>query len=126
MVYLTSFQNLRLLLHGGGNFFYNLGRIEQGFIQRPDLCVDNKINPKKYLDKFYVDSLVHSPESLKFLIDSIGSERIALGSDYPFPLGEEIPGKIIESIHDLSNFEKENIYYKTALDWLSLDINNFI
>ena len=113
--------------HGGGNFFYNLGRIEQGFIQRPDLCaVDNKINPKKYLDRFYVDSLVHSPESLKFLIDSIGSERIALGSDYPFPLGEEMPGKIIESIHNLSNSEKENIYYKTALDWLDLDINNFI
>ncbi len=55
--------------HGGGNFFYNLGRIEQGFIQRPDLCaVDNKINPKKYLDRFYVDSLVHSPESLKFFV----------------------------------------------------------
>ena len=89
-------------------------------------AVDNKINPKKYLDRFYVDSLVHSPESLKFLIDSIGSERIALGSDYPFPLGEEMPGKIIESIHNLSNSEKENIYYKTALDWLDLDINNFI
>ena len=123
-----KFPKLRIAFaHGGGNFFYNLGRIEQGFLQRPDLCaVDNNINPQKYINKFYIDSLVHSKESLKFLIDSVGSDRIALGSDYPFPLGEKIPGEVIESISSLSNIDKQNIYYKSALSWLNLDKKLFI
>ena len=123
-----KFPKLRVAFaHGGGNFFYNLGRIEQGYINRPDLCaIDNKVNPREYVNRFYVDSLVHSKESFKFLVDNIGSDRIALGSDYPFPLGEETPGKIIQSITNLSNTDKENIYYKSALKWLDLDKKIFI
>ena len=123
-----KFPKLRVAFaHGGGNFFYNLGRIEQGFLQRPDLCaVDNDINPKEYLGKFYVDSLVHSSESLQFLINQIGSNNIAMGSDYPFPLGENSPGSAINEITGLSNQDKENIYYKSALNWLDLDKKIFI
>ena len=123
-----KFPKLRIAFaHGGGNFFYNLGRIEQGFIQRPDLCaVNNNINPKEYLNKFYVDSLVHSTESFKFLLNQIGSENIALGSDYPFPLGEQIPGSIINKIDELSNKDKENIFHNAALKWLDLDKKLFI
>ena len=123
-----KFPKLRVAFaHGGGNFFYNLGRIEQGFLQRPDLCaVDNDINPKEYLGKFYVDSLVHSPDSLQFLINQVGSHNIAMGSDYPFPLGENSPGSAINEITELSNQDKENIYYKSALNWLDLDKKIFI
>ena len=123
-----KFPKLRIAFaHGGGNFFYNLGRIEQGFIQRPDLCaVNNNINPKEYLNKFYVDSLVHSTESFKFLFNKIGSENIALGSDYPFRLGEQIPGSIINKIDELSNKDKENIFHNAALKWLDLDKKLFI
>jgi len=123
-----KFPKLRIAFaHGGGNFFYNLGRIEQGFIQRPDLCaVNNNINPKEYLNKFYVDSLVHSTASFKFLLNQIGSENIALGSDYPFPLGEQIPGSIINKIDELSNKDKENIFHNAALKWLDLDKKLFI
>ena len=123
-----KFPKLRVAFaHGGGNFFYNLGRIEQGFIQRPDLCaVDNKINPREYVGKFYVDSLVHDPNSFKFLLNELGSEKIALGSDYPFPLGEKNPVSFIDQINNLSNKDKENIFYRTALNWLDLDKKLFV
>jgi len=113
--------------HGGGNFHYTLGRIEQGFLQRPDLCaIDNKNNPKDYINKFYIDSLVHSPDSLKFLIDKIGAKQIALGTDYPFPLGETNPGDIINQLNSISKKDEERLYHGTALEWLGLDKKLFI
>ncbi|MFQ5490282.1 MAG: amidohydrolase family protein, partial [Phycisphaerae bacterium] len=89
--------------HGGGSFPFTVGRVEHGFNVRPDLCaVDNGQNPRDYLGKFYLDSLVHDAEALRYLIRLVGQDRIALGSDYPFPLGEARPGQLIESMEDLS------------------------
>ncbi len=63
----------------GGAFPYTIGRIEHGFIVRPDLCAtDNKSNPRKYLGSFYTDSLVHDPLSLKLLMDVIGKVAILI------------------------------------------------
>jgi len=108
--------------HGGGSFPATIGRIEHGYKVRPDLCaVDNNVNPKKYLGKFYLDSLVHDPLMLKYLIGLVGEKRIALGSDYPFPLGEAKPGKLIESMK-LSRKTKERLFSGTAMEWLNLNI----
>ena len=67
-----KFPKLRVAFaHGGGTFPYTLGRIEKGFLERPDLCaIDNQYNPKESIGKFYVDSLVHSQDSLSFLINT--------------------------------------------------------
>ena len=123
-----KFPKLRVAFaHGGGSFPYTIGRIEQGFIQRPDLCaVENSNNPASYLDKFYVDSLVHSQDSLDYLIKAMGVNQIAFGTDYPFPLGENPPGKIIENSESLSIDMKERLYNGTALEWLDLDKKSFI
>tara|TARA_Y100001933_G_scaffold260722_1_gene313552 strand:+ start:1357 stop:2370 length:1014 start_codon:yes stop_codon:yes gene_type:complete len=123
-----KFPELRVAFaHGGGSFPYTLGRIEQGFIQRPDLCaVENSNNPISYLNKFYVDSIVHSEDSLNYLIKTMGVKQIALGTDYPFPLGENPPGKIIENSESLSIDMKERLYNGTALEWLDLDKKSFI
>ena len=123
-----KFPKLRVAFaHGGGNFHHTLGRIEQGFIQRPDLCaVDNSNNPKDYINKFYIDSLVHSQDSLQFLINKVGTKQIALGTDYPFPLGETIPGDLISKIKSISKKDKERLFYGTALEWLDLDKKLFI
>jgi aminocarboxymuconate-semialdehyde decarboxylase len=105
--------------HGGGAFPATIGRIEHGFNVRPDLCaVDNKVNPRSYLGRFYLDSLVHDPAMLRHLIDLVGVEKIALGSDYPFPLGEAEPGKMIASMHKLSDEVKQRLMSGTALEWL--------
>jgi aminocarboxymuconate-semialdehyde decarboxylase len=107
--------------HGGGAFPGTIGRIEHGFQVRPDLCaVDNDKNPRDYLGKFYLDSLVHDADALRYLIRLVGVERIALGSDYPFPLGEESPGKLIESLTDLPSEMRRRMLAGTALEFLGV------
>ena len=111
--------------HGGGSFPSTIGRIQHGFDCRPDLvAVDNNVPPKKYLGKFYLDSLVHDADMLKFLVNLVGANRVALGSDYPFPLGEDVPGSLIEGMH-LDAATKERLLSGTALEWLGLTKEKF-
>ncbi len=70
--------------------------------------------------RFYVDSLVHDPEALRLLVKLFGTQRIALGSDYPFPLGEAHPGELIESMADLSSDDKARLLAGTAREFLGL------
>jgi aminocarboxymuconate-semialdehyde decarboxylase len=108
--------------HGGGAFPGTVGRIEHGFRVRPDLCAcDNAVNPRGYLGRFYLDSLVHDSDALRQLIRLVGAERIALGSDYPFPLGEDEPGRLIESLTELSEATRHRLLAGTALEFLGLD-----
>lgn len=107
--------------HGGGSFPSTIGRIEQGYRVRPDLtALDNDVNPREYLGKFYVDSLIHDPRFLEFVIDLIGEDRIMIGSDYPFPLGEDVPGEIINELK-VSQAVKDKLNYKNALEWLGME-----
>ena len=119
--------NLRVAFaHGGGAFPVTSGRIQHGYNVRPDLCaVDNQVDPVNYLGRFWVDSLVHDAETLDFLLDKIGPDRIALGTDYPFPLGELEPGKLIESM-SLSSEQRDKLLFRNALEWLGLPINYFL
>lgn len=121
-----KFPKLRVAFaHGGGSFPMTLGRIEHGFHCRPDLvAVDNQINPRNYLGKFWLDSLVHDRDVLKFVVKLVGENRVALGSDYPFPLGEEVPGELIET-SDLSPEVKQKLLYHNALEWLGLSAERF-
>jgi aminocarboxymuconate-semialdehyde decarboxylase len=114
------------LAHGGGSFPGTLGRIERGFVGRPDLvAVDNPVNPRAYLGRFYLDSLVHDAEMLRYLLKLVGPERIALGSDYPFPLGEPVPGELIESLHELTPQTRERLFSGTALEFLGASRGQF-
>jgi aminocarboxymuconate-semialdehyde decarboxylase len=134
--------NLRVCFaHGGGSFPATLGRIQHGFDCRPDLCaIDNTVPPRAYAAsvgdeadpgrsggawggrpaRFYVDSLVHDADTLRMLIAVMDERRICLGSDYPFPLGEAVPGKLIDAMTDLSDVTKARLLAGTALEWLGL------
>ena len=104
--------------HGGGAFAGTLGRIEHGFHARPDLVApDNPRPPSAYVRRIYVDSLVHDARALRLLLEVFGPERIALGTDYPFPLGEDPPGALIASM-DLASGVRERLRSGTALEWL--------
>ncbi|WP_286262580.1 amidohydrolase family protein [Thalassotalea atypica] len=112
--------------HGGGSFPATIGRIEHGFNVRPDLCaVDCDINPREFLKQIYLDTLVHDKLALKYLIDLMGAERLALGTDYPFPLGELEPGKLIENA-GLDLPTKKQLLHGSALDWLGLTKEQFL
>jgi aminocarboxymuconate-semialdehyde decarboxylase len=113
--------------HGGGAFPITAGRIDHAFEVRPDLCaIDNKVAPHNYLGKFWVDSLVHDPRALKYVIDLLGEDRVALGTDYPFPLGELHPGKMIESMPEHSREMTEKLLWRNALAWLDIPEEVFI
>jgi aminocarboxymuconate-semialdehyde decarboxylase len=106
--------------HGGGSFPATLGRISHGFQVRPDLCaVDNPVDPREYLGRFWIDSLVHDPTMLQFVVDLLGADRVALGTDYPFPLGELEPGQLIRSM-PWDDATKEMLLSGAALQWLDL------
>jgi len=112
--------------HGGGSFPATIGRIEHGFNVRPDLCaVDCSINPRDFLSQIYLDSLVHDPLALKYLVDLMGPNNIALGTDYPFPLGELSPGKLIEE-STFSDDIKAKLLHGSALNWLGLTKEQFL
>ncbi|MFT4772198.1 MAG: aminocarboxymuconate-semialdehyde decarboxylase [Cryomorphaceae bacterium] len=111
--------------HGGGSFPATVGRVEHGFNVRPDLCaVDNPINPRDYIGKFWIDSLVHDPNVLDYVVKLMGADRIALGTDYPFPLGELEPGQLIHSM-SYDDKLKEQLLSGSALTWLNLAKDSF-
>jgi aminocarboxymuconate-semialdehyde decarboxylase len=123
---LDKYPSLKIAFaHGGGTFPFTIGRIDHGFHVRPDLCaIDNEKLPSSYLKHFYVDSLVHNETALSFLINRLGENQIALGSDYPFPLGEHHPGNLIEGM-ELSDVTKQRLLAGTAFEWLGLDESEF-
>lgn len=111
--------------HAGGSFLSTIGRIQQGFDCRPDLvAIDNPVEPRKYLGKFWVDSITHDALMLEYVIKLVGAKRVTLGSDYPFPLGDLEIGKFIED----AEFPKkviEDIFANATLEWLNLPKTRF-
>ncbi len=122
-----KFPKLRVAFaHGGGAFPFTLGRVQHGFEARPDLCaIDNSVAPKDYVGHFYLDSLVHDEKALKYLVELFGREKVCLGTDYPFPLGESIPGQLIEKTFG-DNETRAWLYSKSALNWLNLKEEDFL
>jgi len=113
------------LAHGGGSFPYSIGRIEHGFRMRPDLvATDNPRNPRDYLPRLFFDSWVADDRALRYLLDTVGVDRVMLGTDYPFPLGEQEPGSGIEALA-LEPDAKARVFHGTALEWLGLGTARF-
>ena len=125
---LDRLPDLRLAFaHGGGSFPWLIGRIEHGYRVRPDLVATEVASePRTYLDRIYLDSLVHDAEALRYLIKLVGPERVAMGSDYPFPLGEAAPGRLIESLAELSPATRGRLLSGTALEFLGLEAAAFL
>ena len=104
--------------HAGGSFIPTIGRIQHGFDCRPDLvATDNPVPPRDYLGRFWVDSATHDPALLRYILEVIGDEKICLGTDYPFPLGDLQVGRFIEQMN-LPAETVARIFYKNTLTWL--------
>jgi aminocarboxymuconate-semialdehyde decarboxylase len=118
---LERLPRLRLAFaHGGGAFPLSLGRMEHAFQVRPDLCaVACSKSPREMAGHLYFDTLVHDPLALQFLIAQFGAHRLALGSDYPFPLGERSSGEMIRSL-GLSGEQTQRLLCGTAKEWLGI------
>jgi aminocarboxymuconate-semialdehyde decarboxylase len=119
-----------LYAHGGGAFPALLGRLEHGAYCRPDLFAEaSPLDPYRTVREcgVYVDTLTHDAAVLELLIAQLGVERIAMGSDYPYPLGELdtigrkkiYPGAMVEQHTTLGDEDKQRLLSGTAKEWLA-------
>ena len=106
--------------HGGGSFAFLLGRLENAWRQR-DIARGVSLHPPShYLDRFSVDSAVFDEGALQLLVNVMGADRVMLGSDYPFPLGEQEVGKLVRGSAFLGDDAKAGILGGNALAFLGL------
>ncbi len=113
-------KNLRICFaHGGGSFAFLLGRLQNAWQHHPVAHGICELSPKEYLNRFYVDSAVFDRRALRFLVETMGAERVMLGSDYPFPLGEHRIGELIRS-SDLTGSAKAKLLGGNAEEFLGL------
>lgn len=89
---LVEHPDLRVaLLHGGGFLPYQIGRFEHGWSVRPEPREKLAQSPRELLHRFYFDTLTHDTDSLRFLLERVGADRLCLGTDYPFDMADETP-----------------------------------
>lgn len=117
-------ESLRICFaHGGGSFAFLLGRLENAWHNRDIARGETSNPPSSYLNRFSVDSAVFDPRALELLVEVMGAERVMLGSDYPFPLGEREIGGLVRGANFLGEREKAGIMGGNALKFLGLDRN---
>ncbi len=114
-------ENLRICFaHGGGSFAFLLGRLENAWNNRDAARGVSKHPPSHYVKRFYVDSAVFDARALRLLIEVMGEERVMLGSDYPFPLGEQRIGALIRDLQGLGTDARAKLLAGNAKRFLGL------
>ena len=123
---LDRFPALRIMFsHAGGSFLPTLGRIKHGHACRPDLvAIDNPNTPDQYLGRFWVDSITHDERLLDYILEMQGADRICMGTDYPFPLGDLEFGVMMESMN-ISEAQLTQLFGGSALSWLGMEASDF-
>jgi aminocarboxymuconate-semialdehyde decarboxylase len=121
------FPNLRVMFsHAGDSLPFTLGRLSHGYHARPDLCNVNTVqDPRTYIGKFWVDGITHDEHALRYLVDVMGADKVAYGTDYPFPLGDLDHGRFIEEHPQLGLEVKEQLLSKSVCDFLRIDVMKF-
>ncbi len=112
---LDELKDLKILLaHGGGFLPYQIGRFEHGHTVRADTAAVTKSKPLALLKNFYFDALTHHPRATRLLLDMVGSDRVVIGTDAPFDMGEEQPLQHLDAVPALTAKEREDVSYRTA------------
>jgi aminocarboxymuconate-semialdehyde decarboxylase len=105
--------NLKIVLgHGGGYTCYGIGRMDRGWQVRAEARVNIAKPPSTYLRKFYYDCIVYTESALRFLIDTVGADRVVFGTDWPYDMALDWPVSWILSMESLSQEEKDAILWK--------------
>lgn len=113
--------DLRICLaHGGGYTCFGIGRMDRGWRVRPEARVNIQQPPSAYLNQFYYDCLTHSEATLRLIIDSVGADRVILGSDWPYDMGIDSPVAWVSGLQSLTQEEKDAILWKNLEKLLDL------
>ncbi len=112
---LDELKTLQFILpHGGGFLPYLIGRLERAYHARPEPCAHTAVAPREHLGRFVFDALTHDPVAARCLIDTVGAERVVLGSDCPFDMEEAAPVAALERVPGLTATERERIHSLNA------------
>jgi len=106
--------------HGGGSFPYLLGRLENAWQRRDIVRGISQHPPSHYLNRFSVDSAVFDPRALRLLVDTMGADHIMVGSDAPFPLGEERIGDLVRNQPGLTELHRQLVLTENARSFFRL------
>ena len=113
--------DLRICLsHGGGFACYGAGRMDRGWERIAPSDRRAAQPPSQYLSKFYYDCIVYTEQSLRFLIDSVGIDRVVFGTDWPYDMAQDWPVSWILSMETLTQDEKDAILWKNLENLLEL------
>ncbi len=114
-------RNLRICFaHGGGNFAAQIARVDNAWKRREIVRADCPHPPSHYVDRFWIDSVVFGEAALRLQTDVMGLDRIMMGSDYPFPLGEIDPGDVIDRAGFLDDADRDRLLFGNANEFFDL------
>ena len=108
------------LSHGGGYTCYGIGRMDRAWQTRPEVQGYIDQPPSAYLQRFYYDCIVYTEPALRYLIDTVGIERVVFGTDWPYDMAFDWPVSWILSLDSLTQEEKEAILWKNLESLLGL------
>jgi aminocarboxymuconate-semialdehyde decarboxylase len=118
---MDEFPDLKICLgHGGGYTCFGIGRMDHGWQVRSEARVHITQPPSAYLRRFYYDCIVYTEPALRFLIDSVGADRVVFGTDWPYDMALDWPVAWVLGMKGLSQEEKEAILWKNLERLLGL------
>ena len=113
--------NLKIVLgHGGGYTCYGIGRMDHAWQVRREAREYAPQPPSAYLRKFYYDCIVYTEPALRFLIDTVGVDRVVFGTDWPYDMALDWPAAWIQGMTSLTQDEKDAILWKNLEKVLGL------
>lgn len=107
-----------LLAHGGGFMPYQIGRLAHGHSVRPEPKIISNTSPIIHAKRFFYDTITHHSPALRYLIDLVGADHVAIGTDAPFDMGLEDPVAVIDAIPNITPAERHQLCCGTAFKLL--------
>lgn len=104
-----------ILAHGGGHLPYQIGRLAHGYRVRGEARANTPNSPRELLRRFHFDALTHDAAALRFLVEKAGADRVTIGTDAPYDMGEDNPVAMINALHGLTARQRERILGLNAL-----------
>ena len=119
---LERYPGLKVVVaHGGGYVPAYAGRMEHAYHARADVREDLPNPPSHYLKKLYFDTMVFDPDQLGVLIETYGADKIVLGTDYPYDMGEDDPVGLVNKVKGLSDHDRTCICGHNAAQLLKIE-----
>ena len=100
------------LSHGGGYTCFGIGRMDRGWQVRSEARINITQPPSVYLRRFYYDTITHSESALRYIIDTVGADRVVFGTDWPFDMCTDWAASWVLGLETLTQDEKEMILWK--------------